>query len=118
MLRAIWRVTRDADLAEDALQDALTRLWSKLPLIRAHPNPRALILRICLNTALDAVRARQRQRRRDAPLEQAERTASDAGVRGAEGAAMTADVLAALARLKPRQATAILLHAVHGEPYA
>ncbi len=116
MVRAIWRVTRDADLAEDALQDALTRVWCKLPLVVAHPNPRALILRICLNTALDAVRARQRRRRRDAPLEEAEAAVS--GARAAEEAVTTADVLAALGRLKPRQATALLLRAVHGEPYA
>lgn len=118
MLRAIWRVTRDADLAEDALQDALTKLWRKLPLVRAHPNPQALVLRICLNTALDAARARQRRRRRDAPLEEAAGATSESGARAAEGAVVTNDVLAALAKLKPRQATALLLRAVHGEPYA
>jgi RNA polymerase sigma-70 factor (ECF subfamily) len=118
MTRAIWRVTRDADLAEDALQDALTKLWTKLPLVRAHPNPRALVLRICLNTALDAVRSRQRQRRRDAPLEEAAGATSESQARAAEGAAVTKDVRAALAKIKPRQATALLLRVVHGEPYA
>ena len=118
MTRAIWRVTRDADLAEDALQDALTILWRKLSVVRDHPNPQALILRISLNTGLDAVRARQRRRRRDAPLEEADAAAPEAAARAAEGAAVTADVLAAVAKLQPRQAAALLLRAVHGEPYA
>jgi RNA polymerase sigma factor (sigma-70 family) len=118
MLRAIWRITRDPDLAEDALQDALTTLWRKLPVVREHPNPQALVLRISLNTGFDAVRARQRRRVRDAPLEEADAAAPEAAARAAEGAALTADVLAAIAKLKPRQAAALLLRAVHGEPYA
>jgi len=128
MLRAIWRVTRDADLAEDALQDALTILWRKLAVVRDHPNPQALVLRVSLNTGLDAVRARQRRRRRTAPLVEADAVAvPDAArthaarthaARAADDAVLTADVLAAIAKLKPRQASAILLRAVHGESYA
>jgi RNA polymerase sigma-70 factor (ECF subfamily) len=63
MMRSIWRVVRNADLAEDCLQDALATIWKKRFQIRLHPNPPALILRICLNTAYDSLRKLERMRR-------------------------------------------------------
>ena len=63
MMRSIWRIVRNADLAEDSLQDALTVIWKKRFQIRLHPNPRALILKICLNTAYDSLRKLERMLR-------------------------------------------------------
>ena len=37
MMRSIWRIVRNADLAEDSLQDALTVIWKKRLQIRRHP---------------------------------------------------------------------------------
>jgi RNA polymerase sigma factor (sigma-70 family) len=56
MMRVIWRVVRNPDVAEDCLQDALAVIWKKRSQIRLHPNPQALILKICLNTAYDSLR--------------------------------------------------------------
>ena len=42
--------------ADDALQNALIKIWNKLDKIVKHPNPKALILRICLNCAYDFIR--------------------------------------------------------------
>ena len=53
MMRTVWRVTRDPELAEDAFQDALLTTWRKLPQVAAHPNPPALVLRLCLTAAVD-----------------------------------------------------------------
>jgi RNA polymerase sigma-70 factor, ECF subfamily len=62
MMRSIWRVVRNADLAEDCLQDSLAVIWKKRFQIRLHPNPPALILKICLNAAYDSLRKRERMR--------------------------------------------------------
>jgi RNA polymerase sigma-70 factor (ECF subfamily) len=119
MMRTVWRVARDPQLAEDAFQEALVTAWRKLPELARHPNPPALVLRICLDAAVDQVRARQRRRRLWAPLE-----SDRVGARGqsperaAEEREQTARVLAAVARLEGRQASALLLRALHEEPYA
>ncbi len=63
MTRSIWRVVRNAELAEDCLQDALAVIWKKRFQVRLHPNPPALILKICLNTAYDSLRKLERMRR-------------------------------------------------------
>jgi DNA-directed RNA polymerase specialized sigma24 family protein len=63
MMRSIWRIVRKADLAEDSLQDALTVVWKKRHRIRRHPNPPALILKICLDTAYDSLRKLERLKR-------------------------------------------------------
>ena len=63
MMRSIWQVVRNADLAEDCLQDALAVVWKKRFQIRLHPNPQALILKICLNAACDSLRRLERMRR-------------------------------------------------------
>jgi RNA polymerase sigma-70 factor (ECF subfamily) len=112
MIRTVWRVVRDPDLAEEALQEALETLWRKLDALRSHPNPEAFVLRVCLDSAHDQLRERIRSRSRIASLEEAE---GEAG--SAEERASVREVLAAVRRLNRRQAVAILLHAVHGEPY-
>jgi RNA polymerase sigma-70 factor, ECF subfamily len=63
MIRSIWRVVRNADQAEDCLQDALTAIWKKRLQICRHPNPPALILKICLNAAYDSLRKLERRHR-------------------------------------------------------
>ena len=66
MIRSVWRIVRDADDADDAFQAALEKIWRRLETIRRHPNPRALILRICVNAAYDLLRKKARLRRREA----------------------------------------------------
>ena len=63
MMRSIWRIVRNADLAEDCLQDALAVIWKKRFQVRLHPNPKALILKISLNAAYDSLRRLERMRR-------------------------------------------------------
>ena len=71
MMRSIWRIVRNADLAEDTLQDALAVIWKKRHQVRRHPNPPALILKICLNAAYDSLRRLERMQHRTdgSPLE-------------------------------------------------
>ena len=118
LVQAIWRVLRDADLAEDALQEALVILWRKLPALERHPNPRALILRIGLDAACDMLRARLRERRRAAAQPGGEDGPSPVSpLERLERDAVAEEVLRAIGRLRSRQATAVLLRVVHELPY-
>ena len=63
MIRSVWRVVRDPDDADDAFQEALQKVWSRFKKIQRHPNPHALILRICINAAYDVLRRKARSRR-------------------------------------------------------
>jgi DNA-directed RNA polymerase specialized sigma24 family protein len=61
MIRSVWRIVRDPDDAEDAFQDALLMVWKRWGQVRRHPNPHALVLRICINAAHDMLRRRARR---------------------------------------------------------
>jgi RNA polymerase sigma factor (sigma-70 family) len=119
MMRSIWRVVRHPELAEDALQDALAIIWRKRDLIRRHPNPRALVLKICLNAACDSLR----KRNRFLPLQTASLSAqgqdisdpSDVGRQ--ERKRLEDEVLRAIARLPKKQAAAVLMRIVQDQPY-
>ena len=55
MIRSVWRIVCHQDDAEDVLQNAIAIVIKKQKRIMAHPNPRALILRVCLDAAYDMV---------------------------------------------------------------
>ncbi len=63
MMRSIWRIVRQREAAEDALQDALAVIWKKRDAVARHPNPHALILKIAVAAAYDAVRRNRRRLR-------------------------------------------------------
>jgi len=67
MIRSVWRVTRNEQDAEDALQNALVTIWKRRRRIAEHDAPHALILRICIDAACDVARARARSRSRISP---------------------------------------------------
>lgn len=117
LMRAIWRLLRDADLAEEALQEALLILWRKLPALERHPNPLALILRIGLDAACDVLRAHMRERERKGLLGGVHQPPPISPQERLERDAVAEEVLRAISRLRSRQAAAILLRVVHGLPY-
>lgn len=119
MVRSIWGVTRDADDAEEAFQEALTNVWRRWGRIRRHPNPHALVLRICINAAYDHLRKKLRRRKREALAGVETEVAStatpaDAMVRREQESA----ILRAIGRLSRNQATAVLMRLVEGQSYA
>lgn len=118
MLRAVWRITQDADTADDAFQEAMTQIWQRLPRIRAHPNPSALVLRMCTNIACDVVRKKLRRISR-------EQSRATAGVDRSQPE-VTASILsnerreqvqAAIARLPEQQACAVTMRFLLYCPY-
>lgn len=110
MMRCVWRITQHPDDADDALQEALTRIWGQLPRIRTHPNPAALILRICSHAACDTVRRRSRWNK-NASLSDGDDLIGEAS--DAAGLSLRAErrdqMTAAIARLPEQQAAAITM---------
>lgn len=119
MMRSIWRVVRHPELAEDALQDALAIIWRKRDIIRRHPNPRALVLKICLNAARDSLR----KRNRFLPWQTDSLSAHGQDISDAsenerqERKRLEGEVLRAITRLPKKQAAAVLMRIVQDQPY-
>jgi len=119
MMRCIWRIVRHPDLVEDTLQDSLMIIWKKLDLIRNHPNPQALVLKICLDAAGDTLRKKRRFLRREEPYP-ARELPIPAGGRGEdilERKEIEEEVLAAIGRLPKKQAAAVLMRIVQDRSY-
>jgi len=119
MMRAIWRIVRHNEAADDALQDALAVIWRKRDAVAVHPNPQALILRIAVGAAYDAVRKSRRRLRHEIsglPDERADDSVPPV-TRGAEDRSLRAAVLDAIGRLPKRQATAALLRIVEDRTF-
>ena len=119
LMRAIWRIVRRREAAEDALQEALATIWRKRDVVARHPNPQALILRIAVSAAIDSLRKDRRRLRHEVPgmtVDWAEDAASPAA-KNAEDSELRAAVLEAIGRLPGRQAAAVLLYVVEELPY-
>jgi len=117
MTRTVWRLLRDADLAEDALQEALVTLWRKLRVLGGHPNPEAFILRVTIDAARDQLRSRVRRERWTTALESVEDRGANADPDPVEREEVIREVLSAVQRLGRRQATATLMRVVEELPY-
>ncbi|MBN2409428.1 MAG: RNA polymerase sigma factor [Candidatus Aminicenantes bacterium] len=119
MMRSIWRIVRHREAAEDALQDALAVIWKKRARVARHPKPEALILRIAVTSAYDALRKHRRRIGREVtgwPGDRADE-ASPSVEKGPEDRNLRAAILGAIGRLPRRQAAAVLLHIVEEQSY-
>ena len=119
MMRSIWRITRVAEDAEDALQESLTVIWKRRARIERHPCPRALILRICVHCACDVLRARLRRGLRETAAIDQDALHAKGGVVGErlQQEELRDDIFRALVRLPNRQATAVVMRHVLELPY-
>jgi RNA polymerase sigma factor (sigma-70 family) len=119
MMRTVWGIVRDPDDAQDALQEALAVIWRRWDRLQRHPNPEALVLRICVNAAYDALR-RKRSRLRWLTAEAAPVDVSDGAPSAVQQMAAVeqhARMQTAIASLSRNQATAIVMHAIEDMPY-
>jgi RNA polymerase sigma-70 factor (ECF subfamily) len=119
MMRSVWRIVRDREAAKDALQDALTIVWKKREAVARHLHPEALILRIAVAAAIDAVRRRTRRLRHETaglPADRADDAAPPVTKRAEEKDHEDA-IRRAIGRLPKRQAMAVVLHIVEEQSY-
>ncbi len=117
LIRAAWRITGNGDDAEDALQDALGRIWTKRRELVRHPNPGALVLRIGINASHDVLR--RRARRQETLGEAFEAVADEPAILDRLQAEEDhREVRFAIAKLPRKQAEAVLLRFADERSYA
>lgn len=117
MLRSAWRILRDPELARDAVQDALATTWARRERVRNHPNPEALVLRICIDAALDLRRREQRMQRAPATVLRLPPRPDEGPALAAESRERRERVLDAIGRLPGKQGPAVLLRFLHEADY-
>jgi RNA polymerase sigma-70 factor (ECF subfamily) len=119
MIRSVWRITRNAQDAEDAMQTTLLVVWKRRDRVVAHAAPPALILKICADTAHSIARRRARDCRRTEPPDHGSELVDRAQSPGLELARreMSDEILAAIHRLSRRQAVAVTLRVFEELPY-
>jgi len=115
MMRIVWRIVRNPDEAEDTMQEVLTLVWKKLDRISRHPCPQALVMRICVDAAIDALRKQRRERR-----------FVDSGIldrlpapdsNGWEQREIESKIREAVGRLPRNQAAAVVMRILEGQSY-
>jgi RNA polymerase sigma factor (sigma-70 family) len=120
MLGSIWRVLRNGADADDALQEAFVTIWKRLDRICCHPNPHALILRICADAACQVLRRSLRRQRREDSGRALQMVAygnpSPADQLGEQERHMA--IMRAMARLSRHQSVAIVMRLVQQQSYA
>lgn len=123
MMRSIWRIVRNTEEAEDAMQEALTIIWRRWERICRHPNPEALILKISIDVAYDSLRTQFRRHRMGDVFKIMLLKTSDNPLKASPyeeliGQETEAEVLRAIARLPRRQAVAALLRILYEQSYS
>lgn len=119
MIGTVLRIVGQADDADDAMQDALMRVWKLLPRIHGHPNPHGYILRICMSAAYDVLRRRGRLAAHEAPLESGgDPIEAPAQRRGLDAAEARDALLAGMKQLPDAQRRTVLLRLVQEESFA
>ena len=117
MMVTVWRILRDVHDSEDAFQDATLRIWQKWKQICRHPNPQAMVLRICINCAYDVLRRRRYDRDLSHTTEELASHAESVIDRLAQQE-QRARILRAIGRLSRNQAVAVLMRLVERMSYA
>lgn len=99
-LRTVLLSVGDRQLAEDLVAEGFAKAWLSWRKVRDFQSPQAWVVRIALNAHV----SRWRRRRREVALGD-----HDVPVPADQGPAISADLLAALRRLSPRQREVITL---------
>ena len=111
---ACLRVTGDAALAEDAVQDALLKAWDRRTEFRGDSELDTWIHRIALNAAIDLVRKRRGPVDDDADPERHAAPGHSGPERQYEARAIGGDIAVALALLTQREREAFVLKHLEG----
>jgi RNA polymerase sigma-70 factor (ECF subfamily) len=111
---ACLRITRDADLAADAVQDALMKAWQRREEFRGDAALDSWIHRIALNAAIDLIR--RRKTRAEDELDEEGFEAAPASAPESEYArdALVKDLSVAMQRLSDMERQVFLLKHIEG----
>ncbi len=99
----LFLVTTDRAEAEEAVQEAFTRLWAKWPELQDYDNPEAWTRQVAINIAISRWRRHRRNIQLYAAGDMTTLPDSDSG-----------DLVAALRALPAKQRRALVLHYVAG----
>jgi RNA polymerase sigma-70 factor (ECF subfamily) len=109
MARIAYVITRDVDLAQDAVQAAWPVAWGKLGNLRQSDRLRPWLMAIAANEARQIVRRQRRQAITEIPVADAGSDRNDPGT-----SAASIDLRRALARLSPDERALLALRYVAG----
>jgi RNA polymerase sigma factor (sigma-70 family) len=110
-----WRLTGDADLAEELTQEAFIRAWRKLHLFKARSALSTWLHRLTVNVVMTDHRVHGSRRKRQIPLEAAH---SERLIDGGKKAEIGLDLERAIATLPPRARSVFVLHDMEGYAHA
>jgi RNA polymerase sigma-70 factor (ECF subfamily) len=114
-----YRIAGNPDDARDAMQEALATVWKRWERIQHHPNPQALVLKICINAACDMLRRRIRLSQHEASQPQNVEPTDPSPSANEELARqeLKSEIMNAIGQLPANQAEAILMRFVQELPY-
>jgi RNA polymerase sigma-70 factor (ECF subfamily) len=111
---ACLRITRDADLAADAVQEALLKAWDRREEFRGDAALDSWIHRIALNAAIDATRRRKRRAEDELDEEGFEAAPTSAPESDYSLEALGQDISTAMQRLSTMERQVFVLKHVEG----
>ena len=111
---ACLRITRDADLAADAVQEALLKAWDHRDEFRGEAALDSWIHRIALNAAIDLTRRRKRRAEEELDPEGFEAGPTSSAESEYVGQAFGKDLASAMQRLTNKERQIFLLKHVEG----
>ncbi len=120
MMRTIWRIVRTTEDAEDTLQEALVIIWKRYNRITDHPNPQALILKICTNAAYDTLRRKYRNSFFENTTEAIDNSVDENPLASSRliDQEREQEIMKAISQLPNKQAAAVLMRIVQEMPYS
>jgi RNA polymerase sigma-70 factor (ECF subfamily) len=111
---ACLRITRDAELAADAVQDALLKAWDRRDDFRGEAALDSWIHRIALNSAIDLIRRRKRRAEEELEEDGYEAAPSAAPETEYSQEALGKDLANAMQRLSPMERQVFVLKHIEG----
>jgi len=111
---ACLRITRDPDLAADAVQEALLKAWNRRHEFRGDAALDSWIHRIALNAAIDLTRKRKRRAEEELDVDAHESPPSATPESEYTGDALTRDLAVAMQRLSANERQTFLLKHIEG----